>query len=229
MSSKNFNACVLINNSILIDTPPGICKKLLQGNINIKNIHTIIITHQHVDHYFDLPILIHELSLYADCNINIIANKDIIKIFPKLMHMAFPDVNKEILKSIKIHFITLKNYSKHDIGDFSISAIPMKHGHLKNCFGVILKNDSQSIGYSGDASYSEEMKYLCENSNHIILDSTNINGNENHMGIDNICTLCEKYNNKIIYANHMSEAVRTHEFKECSNLIVPNDDDIFEI
>ncbi len=229
MHSKRFNASVLINDSILIDAPPGISKILLQKDIHIKNINTIIITHQHVDHYFDLPILIHELSLYQNSNINIVASKNIIKIFYKLMHMAFPDVDKEILKPIKINFIALKDYANYSIDGLTISAIPVKHGNLKNCFSIILKDNIQSIGYSGDASFTKEIEYLCQNSNHIILDSTNIKGNTDHMGIDNIYYLCEKYRDKIIYTNHMSEQVENHKFKRFDNLIIPNDNDIFEI
>lgn len=228
-NSIRFNASVIINNSILIDVPPGIVKQLLKNKVDIKSIKSILITHQHIDHYFDLPILIQYFTLHNISAITIFANQNIINSFPQLIKLAFPDEYEKILSLIDIHFIPLQEDKAYTFNGVNILPIPVIHGKLNHCFAFIIKQNEKSIGYSGDASYTKEIEYLCKNSNHIILDSTKLIGDTDHMGIDNIQSLCQKYKNKTIYANHISEHVQDYKLSKIKNLVVPDDNEIFEI
>ena len=56
-SSSN-SACTLINESILVDIPNGVCKALIKSGHDLNKINCCIITHLHGDHYFDIPFLL---------------------------------------------------------------------------------------------------------------------------------------------------------------------------
>lgn len=229
MDSERFNACILVNDCILIDAPPGVGKTLLKNRFDIRKIKAILITHQHIDHYFDLPILIRELSNCHIPEIHILANQSLIDNFETLMRLAFPDVYQEILQPIQIHFTILKEYGNYSLLNFHIHSIPVIHGNLDSCFGFILKNNETSIGYSGDASYTKEIEYICKNCNSIILDSTKLIGDRDHMGLNNIYDICKKYPQKAIFITHLSEQINTKKIKKHTNLIISNDNKHYKI
>lgn len=57
IASISNSASVLINNHILFDMPNGNLKAMLRQKIDILKIDTIIISHTHADHCFDIPFL----------------------------------------------------------------------------------------------------------------------------------------------------------------------------
>ena len=52
------SASVLINDHILFDVPNGNLKAMIRQNIDILKIDTVIISHTHADHCFDMPFLL---------------------------------------------------------------------------------------------------------------------------------------------------------------------------
>jgi len=63
----------LINDHVLVDTPPDILQSLYRESVNFDDIDTIVLTHYHGDHYFGLPFLLfqyyekHKNGKYEKC------------------------------------------------------------------------------------------------------------------------------------------------------------------
>ena len=55
MWNENNSASYMIDDHILVDIPNGMCKNLFRQEITPKQIDTVLITHFHGDHYFDMP------------------------------------------------------------------------------------------------------------------------------------------------------------------------------
>ncbi len=58
ITGKNRSASSLIDNKILVDCGNGLLKTLEEQGCNIYDIETILITHLHADHFFDIPFLV---------------------------------------------------------------------------------------------------------------------------------------------------------------------------
>ena len=58
-----FSSSFLIDGHILVDCPNGLIKQMKRLDLDILKIDTVLITHFHADHYFDLPLLYLELLL----------------------------------------------------------------------------------------------------------------------------------------------------------------------
>ena len=226
IESKRFNASILVNDIFLIDIPSGSVKRLIQNNFDFHKLKAIFITHQHADHYFDLPIIIQHLIELKIKKIDIFCNEFIISSFNTILKLAFPDTYQDFLKKIKINFILLENNKKYTYDCFKITSINTKHGNLDQCFCFMFTFKNTILGYSGDTCYNDTIKYLCENCTHLILDCTNKTGNNSHMGIDCINQIYNQYPNKIIYINHLGPNIEKY-IKNSNNLIIPNDSDIY--
>lgn len=57
ISAKERNACCLIDGRILVDCGNGTVKTLMEQNVDIDKIDTLLVTHLHGDHFLDIPFL----------------------------------------------------------------------------------------------------------------------------------------------------------------------------
>ena len=68
ISVKDRSSCCLIDERIMVDCGNGIVKTLLEQNVDINNIDTLLITHLHGDHFLDLPFLIMQRNFFSANN-----------------------------------------------------------------------------------------------------------------------------------------------------------------
>ena len=230
--AKQRSSCILIDKKILIDCGNGTIKTLLEQNVDINKIDTLLITHIHGDHVLDILFLImqrkynkseNELKIYCP-----IGTENAIK---KIIELTFSDFNDQegLLTRTNVKFIEFERLNNKEITQgYYADTYKIDHIEPIKSFGFVIKNNNKSIGISGDATYSENLDKVIENSDISVLDMTFIETTSKHMGYNDIKRLAEKYNKKII-ATHMSEKARNYALQEeHSNIIIPNDGDEIE-
>lgn len=225
---KERSACTLVDNRILIDCGNGIVKTLLEQNVDVIKIHTLLITHLHGDHFFDIPFLM-KLRKFNHVNnkIDIYCPKGTEGTICKLTDIAYPNSDWKILKDkAKVNFIEFEELNNKEIAEgYFVNSYEANHGGFTPAYGYVLKKD-KSVGFSGDSTYCNNIDIIIENSDLSVLDMTFIKSDKEHMGINDIEMLSRKYSNKTIATTHMSEAVKQCvKEKKISNLITPNDGD----
>lgn len=226
IGTKQNSASCLINKKILLDVPNGICRTLKNMNKPLNYINTVIITHYHGDHFFDLPFLILEKVFKPEENnfpLNIIGPKDIEERTKDLYETAFPNGWETANKVLNIKFIEILPGETKYIDDLTIEAVKVEH-KLPEAQGYILTIDNQRCAFTGDSRVCEGIDYLLSKSKILIADCANTIGGETHMGIDNIKEYTKKYSDNVIVATHMKEETRKEAEKlEIENFIVPID------
>ncbi|MDD2505647.1 MAG: MBL fold metallo-hydrolase [Bacilli bacterium] len=192
ITNKNFNASFLINNNILVDSPPGVLKKLKSLDVNIDNITIIIITHLHGDHFFDLPfIILHEYSKKRTKPLFIIGPKELKKDLSKLIKLAFKNRLNKYLSKLNITFIDSANIQNHEVEEgVFLSSVRVNHGNLKNCYGFLLKKDNKSLSFTGDTEMCPGLTYLLKRSSHCIID---VNNSGNHLKLEQLENLIKEF------------------------------------
>lgn len=218
------SACSLINKKILIDIPNGACREIKRFGEDLNSIQTIIITHYHADHIFDLPFIILEKSQMTNKKMNIVGPKDIEKRTKDLFELAFPGEWKEKIEdNLEINFMEILSGEIKYIEDTTIEAVKVEH-MLPDSQGYIIIIDNQMCAFTGDTSKCDAVEYMLKKSPIIVSDCSVEIGKQTHMGIDNIKEYSEKYPNNTIILTHMKEATRLEAEKlENSNIIVPGD------
>lgn len=203
ISSLSNHSAILIDDNILIDCGNGIYKALLRNKIDITKIKFILITHLHIDHIFDIPLLLYGIRhKNPSQNIIFIGNKLLKKTILSLMRIGFPNSYNEILKNLDIIYIRNDNLKSFQLThNYNLKSFKVIHGKVKDCFGYVFNN---IIALTGDTSYCESVKMISKDIKYLIVDSTMRKGNYSHMGVDNIKELSINNKNLKIIATHMS-------------------------
>ena len=150
------SACSLINKKILIDIPNGACREIKRFGEDLNSIQTIIITHYHADHIFDLPFIILEKSQMTNKKMNIVGPKDIEKRTKDLFELAFPGEWKEKIKdNLEINFMEILPGEIKYIEDTTIEAVKVEH-MLPDSQGYIITIDGTKYYVAGDTDKTKE-------------------------------------------------------------------------
>lgn len=228
IGSEAMGASCLIDEHILIDVPNGVVKHLKNLNYDILKIDTILITHLHGDHFFDLPFLM--LGKYFNHDktfVKVICPYGTIRKLKTLFRVGFPYNFRKVMNSTNIEFIEHKGRNNIHLGDYLIESRNVKHGKIKPSFGYIIHKDGKKVGISGDSSFCTAIEKIVEQSDIAILDmSLKGEGNKSHMGYLNIKDICNKHPDKTIIATHMQNSARQVAIDNpIKNLIIPNDNE----
>lgn len=229
LAAKQRSACTLVDNKILIDCGNGIIKTLLEQNVDANKIDTLLITHLHGDHFFDIPFL---LKLRDFCNannqLNIYCPIGTQNVIVNLMNIAYPDSEDWTIftDKVRVKFIEFEELNNIEVTEgYFVDSYPVKHEELISSYGYVIRNDNKSIGFSGDSSYCDNIDKIIQESDISILDMTFIENTSEHMGIKDIEKLSVKHNKKIV-TTHMSEEVRKFaKEKRINKVIIPDDGD----
>lgn len=227
--TKYNSACTLINEELIVDMPNGTLKQLLKNGHKPEKIETILITHMHGDHTADIPFFLKYVYNYVKINneITIIGPKGIEDKIVELFEAYRFENREEIQEFMNIKFIELSEEEiKIEVGNYKIKAMQVSHGAEKPAYGYSINN---RVSCTGDSGICSGVEKLIENSKVTIADTSLIEGNHDHMGIDNIKYLVEKYNKEII-ATHLRDMTRAELNKQnYKNILVVEDGYQFEI
>ncbi|MDD6272822.1 MAG: MBL fold metallo-hydrolase [bacterium] len=221
MNTKYNSACYLIDNEIMIDFPNGACKYLYKLNINPIFIEDILLTHFHGDHYFDIPFCILGKIKEGNKKLNIYCSKEGKSKIKKLNNLAFPNSFSNLHKKINIKYIFNNSFK---IKNYYVDKILVNHGKIKPSFGYVFKYKNNYIGFTGDSSLCENIENMAKKCSYLFCDCTLLIGNNQHLGVDNIKCLSEKYPECIFVVSHLEDESREKLINlKISNVIIPND------
>lgn len=184
------SASVLINEHILFDIPNGNLRAMIRQNIDILKIDTVIISHTHADHCFDIPFLLWYKENHKKNNTELTTKivtdevtKNTVESLINLSHFNSAIRSKrEFIDGKKIATTKIVN-------NLDIINEPMEHVGIKYANGYRIKEENVSIGLTGDTSFCQGVINLASKVDFLISDMTLEVGYDSHMGINNILKL----------------------------------------
>lgn len=230
ISAFSNSASVLINDHILFDVPNGSLKAMIRQGVEITKIDTVIISHTHADHCFDVPFLLwykkRNENIEKEEPVKIITDEVTRKTVETLIELSYFNSAKKAKKE----WIDFKEINHLKLLDgLVVNNELMDHEGIKYANGYIIENEKLKIGLTGDTSFCSGVKNLASRVDVLISDMTLEIGDKSHMGINNILELLEEFPTLKIIPIHMYDKTREQAQKlQHENLILVNDGDILE-
>ena len=175
-SLKRSSCCVLMETGgkkLLFDCGPGTMRRLLETNIKIFDISFIFFSHLHPDHTGELvPFLF--ATKYPDIErrqkpLTIVAGKGFTGFYNRLKNVYGEWIE---LKPGLLNIVEMDNKGTDslDFGDFSVESIPVEHTDESLAYRVN-SADGESVVYSGDTDFSDNLVTLAKNADLLICES----------------------------------------------------------
>ncbi len=208
-SEKNCSSYLVKTKSgyILMDIGPGAYSQLIREKIPQEKIHTILITHTHVDHVNDLSAFLWRamFGIKRKVPLTIIGPKRFKKFFGKLqkIHLQIKEAK------FQINIKELHN-SKTSFSDGKITAKQTLHSKYSNAYRI--DSEEKSITYSGDTDYCKNIIQISKSTDILILecsmpDDKKLSG---HLSPE----LC----GKIAHQSKAKSLVLVHLYPECEQI-----------
>lgn len=208
-TAKSNGACSIINGHILLDVANGSCRALKAAKYDIMNLDACIITHFHGDHFFDNPFLLLLKRVQKREQPFIIAGpKGVGEKVIALTQIAYANFWNEIEENLNFKFIEYEERKLFSVFELSVEPILVNHLDLKDAYGCVIQEKEQILGFTGDTCLCEGVKEITQKSNRIVIETTLENGNDEHMGINNVQELARNYPDKIFTTSHMKDATK---------------------
>ena len=187
----------LLDNDLLIDFPPDTYAHALQYGLNLGTVHTLLVTHSHMDHWFPTD-LIHRHEHFghgAEGVLDIYGNEAVKKAFDE--HILIDRFKPHPIDDA-VHFHVTHGGDLIRSGGWEITAVPADHDKREECLVYLCKKDGKTVFYGHDTgcSLSSEAWALItkERFDLVSLDATmgTKSVKEYHMGLPNAESMFKK-------------------------------------
>lgn len=187
----------LLDGEVLIDFPPDSYAHAVKYGLNFGKIHTLLITHSHMDHWFPTD-LIHRHSHFghgAEGVLHVYGNAAVEKAYYD--HILIDRFRAHPLDGV-VQFHRISGGDRFAAGGWEIVAVPADHDQREECLVYICKKDGKALFYGHDTGVNlPDTAWELLSREHfdlVSLDATRGRNQKNgyHMGLPDIEPFVEK-------------------------------------
>lgn len=188
---------MIIDDELMIDFPPDSFYHAALHNLKLGEIHTLLITHDHLDHWFPTE-LINRHSAYQ------IGAKGVLHIYGnEAVQSSFDSHLKTVLYSHQpidafVQFHCVHGGDQFLSGQWEITAIPADHDRRQECLIYLCRKDGKTVLYGHDTGIrlTEKAWSILEKARIDLISLDATMGREscsyNHMGLADVEQFFEK-------------------------------------
>ncbi len=150
--------------TIHVDPGPGALLRLHDAHVNPEHLDAIIVTHMHIDHVSDAPVLAEAMSGFTFKHSGLLIASHSVLEGDKFGDRSIPKYHQSLVKecvsfgpddskTFEVKKDKKENGSaQRGSATFHLRGVPVKHDD-KSGFGFVLEMDGVKIGYTSDTEY----------------------------------------------------------------------------
>lgn len=157
----------LVNGRHLFEAPPQALQALNKLRVDPNEIETVVLSHQHGDHFVGLPfLLLHWEWMNRSKPIRIVAPEGTQAAMMQLCDIAYPDASHA---SYGIDWIEAVAGAPVQLPGLELEAVEVKHDpKLEHCLGFHVRVSGQALGYTGDSAMCDGVLDLARQSDVLV-------------------------------------------------------------
>lgn len=202
----------IIDDTLLIDFPPESYMHALNYNVDLPNIHSILITHTHQDHLYLEDLGLRSLMFAHGINgeLRLYGNEALLRKF-NAMYKTDPSdthLNGKLACKQLQEFVTVT------IEGYGVTPLLASHDKNEKCYLYLIENKGKALLYGNDTGWFPQSTWDYLDGKHldlVSLDCTHLRYKEgtNHMGIQDVLEV-KKHLQELNCANASTTFVITH-------------------
>ncbi len=158
----------------------------------------------HSDHILDFPTFVINIDERGvKHKINVYGPKGTKEKLLDLLHILYEDWFDEYIDRY-FNFMDMEDGYEFKVNDYKFKTVKVKHLGIES-FGFIT---NCGLGISGDTALCEGVEDIIKKSKIIVTDCSFMEGNDYHMGLDDIEYLRAKYPKKVMILTHFRDNTR---------------------
>lgn len=159
----------LLDDQLLLDA--GTIGSVLSEEEQLK-IHTIFITHSHLDHIRSIPALADNIIIKNQPHtVSVKSSAEVIDALQNHMFndVIWPDFTKiPSQENPVLKFSSITPYQEYVVGEYRVTAIPVNH--TVPTVGYMVKSGERTLVYTGDTGPTEEIWKYCSGADALIVE-----------------------------------------------------------
>ena len=179
----------LVDRRCLFDAPPTLLAHLKRLSVDLPELETVFLTHQHADHFVGLPFLMLEYLYMTKRakDLYIVGPPGVEEWMEDFANRCYPELRSKEAGYRRI-YVEAKPNQELTAGSVTFQAIPMNHvKHSMNAFGYKARIGDKTVAYTGDTMYCDEIYELGDGADVLVVDCTYTDGSgPEHMGLDDV-------------------------------------------
>ncbi len=185
----------VIDGTLLVDFPPDSYLHMLRDGLNLPDIHDILITHTHQDHFYPDDFLFRcgGFASGVEGVLTLYGNDTLKRTYTRFVE---DKPNREIIKQ-RVACRELTEFVPAIIGGYRVTPLLANHAKNEKCFLYEIEKNQKRLFYGNDTGYFPDATwdYLVGRPLDLVsLDCTMLKFQEgtNHMGIADVLEVCKR-------------------------------------
>ena len=203
-SGGRFQTCIAVGREVLIDCGATSLTALRQQAFDPNEIHTVVITHLHGDHFAGLPFLILDGQFRRRTqDLTVIGPPGSGDRLTTAMETLYPG-SSHVRRRFEVHVLEHADRRPQQLGDLSVTPFEVRHASGAPAYAVRLRTPDRTVAYSGDTEWTDALLHASDGADLFLCEGYGPAPIRWHLDLDTLAQHRDSFNCGELLLTHLS-------------------------
>ncbi|HUY97901.1 MAG TPA: ribonuclease Z [Verrucomicrobiae bacterium] len=171
------NAAACVDGRLLLDCGAPVLTLMPAVGLDPGRVETVLLSHFHADHSFQLPLLVGARRLTPDASppLTVVGPLGTADFLERLLVLGFGERLAELARAPEgLRILEWSGGEQAELGGYRVEAVAMVHASDIRALGYRVERNGVSLGYSGDTAWCEGILALARRSDYLLCECTSM-------------------------------------------------------